>query len=419
MAKAKRKPRAMPDAGPDTPPEIPLDTRAPPTRPQLRSAEAGIDAKVRESLARMRAKGRSLSFCVAGAGHGGLCMAGHLGLMGFPVRLFNRSEERLEGLRWHGGVELDGAVRGFGPVALATSDIRQAVEGSDVVMVVTPATAHRDLAAAMAPYLADGQIVLLNPGRTGGALEFRKVFLDSGSKAHPVICEAQTFVYASRAISRYEGHIYRIKNGVALASLPSYWTPEVLAVLEAAYPQFKAGGSVLATSLENIGAVFHPALTILNAGWIEETRGDFEYYLQGITPSVAKILERVDAERLAVARALGASSMSAREWLYLSYDSPGRDIYEAIHNTDAYRGIKAPPGINHRYIFEDVPMSLVPLSAIGAMVGIATPTIDMVVDLGSLLLGKDFRAEGRTAARLGIEGMSVKDIHRLVAETII
>jgi opine dehydrogenase len=384
-----------------------------------RAAQRNAPARDEETLAGLRekrGKGKGLRFCVVGAGHGGLAMAGHLGIMGFAVNLYNRSEERLEGVRWHGGVELDGAVKGFGPVALASSDMGKAIAGCDVVMVVTPATAHRELAALMAPHAVDGQIIVLNPGRTGGALEFRKVFRDGRAAGRPILCEAQTFIYASRAVSRYEAHIFRIKNGVALASLPSYWTGEVLGVIEQAYPEFKPGGNVLSTSLENIGAVFHPALTILNAGWIEETGGDFEYYLQGITPSVARMLERIDAERLAVARALGASSVSAREWLYLSYDSPGRDIYEAIHNTEAYRGIKAPPTVNHRYVFEDLPMSLVPLASIGGMLGIATPTIDMIVEAGSILLDRDFRALGRTVERLGIAGMTVKDIHRLVAD---
>jgi len=239
---------------------------------------------------------------------------------------------------------------------------------------------------------------------------------DAGAKAHPLIAEAQTFVYASRALSRHEARIFSIKNGVALAALPSYWTPEVLATLESAFPQFKAGGNVLATSLENIGAVFHPALTILNAGWIEATRGDFDYYIQGITPAIAVVLERIDAERLAVARALGVRSMSAREWLYLSYDSPGASLYEAIGNTDAYRGIKAPASIAHRYIFEDVPMSLVPMSSLGGMLGAPTPMIDMIIELGGVMNGVDYRAEGRTVERLGLAGMSVKDIHRLVTE---
>jgi opine dehydrogenase len=245
-------------------------------------------------------------------------------------------------------------------------------------------------------------------------MEFHKTLMDSSIAASPVIAEAQTFIYASRAVSRHRGHIFRIKNSVPLAALPSYWTPAVLGALEAAFPWFMAGSNVLATSMENIGAIFHPALTILNAGWIEATGGDFDYYSQGITPSVALILERMDEERMAVARSLGVRSLSAREWLYMTYDSPGKDLHESIQNTASYRGIKAPSTIAHRYIYEDVPMSLVPIASIGESLGIKTPTIDMIIDLASLLHGKDYRAEGRTARKLGLAGLSLKEIHNLV-----
>jgi opine dehydrogenase len=372
------------------------------------------EARVSAILRGAREKGKRAVYCVVGAGNGGLSMAGHLGLMGFEVRLYNRTDSKLAGVRWHRGIELEGAVEGFGPVSLATSDMAEGLRGADVVMVDTPSTAHRDLAAAMAPCLKDGQIVLLNPGRTGGALEFRSVLLEHGLMEHPIVAEAQTFIYAARALSRHRGHIYRIKNGVPLAALPSYWTPEVLGVLDNAFPQFIAGSNVLATSMENIGAIFHPALTILNAGWIEATGGDFDYYSQGITPSISLILQKMDDERLSVCRALGVRSVSAREWLYLSYDSPGANLCEAIHNTESYRGIKAPSTIAHRYIFEDVPMSLVPIASLGSMLGAATPTIDMIIELGSILHGKDFRAEGRTVERLGLANLSVKQIQSLV-----
>jgi opine dehydrogenase len=375
-------------------------------------------ARTEETIARLRqvrAKGSGTVFCVIGAGHGGLAMAGHLGILGHPVNLYNRTDDNLAGVRWHGGVKVDGAVVGFGPVALATSDLPEALDGADVVMVVTPSTAHRGLAAAMAPHVRDGQLVVLNPGRTCGALEIRKVFDDEGVTASVVIAETQTFLYASRAVSRWEAHIFRIKNAVPFATLPSFLIPDALAVLNLAFPQFVAGSNVLATSLENIGAVFHPALTILNAGWIEATHGDFEYYLQGITPSVARLLEKIDAERLAVASAVGVRSMSAREWLYLSYDSPGKDLYEAIRNTVSYRGIKAPPGIDHRYIWEDVPMSLVPIASLGEMLGVATPAIRMTIELGSILHSTDYWAVGRTVESLGLSGMSVRQIRQMVA----
>ncbi len=364
---------------------------------------------------RLRSEGgHPLRFCVVGAGHGGLAMAGHLGILGFPVALYNRTSENLHGVRWHGGVKVTGEVEGFGPVPIATSDMGEAVHGADVIMIVTPATAHRSLAQLMVPHLADGQIIVLNPGRTGGALEFRAVLRDAGCTATAVLAEAQTFVYTSRAISRSEGRIFKIKNSVPLATLPACWIPGALAVLRRAFPSFTAGNTVLSTSLENIGAVFHPALTILNAGWIEATGGNFDYYLQGITPAIAMLLERIDAERVAVATGLGLQSATAREWLYRSYDSPGSNLHEAIHNTFCYAGIKAPPSIAHRYIFEDVPMSLVPLASIGAQLGVPTPTIDMIIDLGSILHGRDFRAEGRTVERMGLAGLSLKQIHQLV-----
>lgn len=369
--------------------------------------------------ARLRAtrdKGKEAVWCVVGAGNGGICMAGHLGLMGFPTRLYNRSEEHLAGVRWHGGVELDGEISGFGSLAMVTTDMAQAVAGADIIMVVTPATAHRPLALAMARHLEDGQLVLLNPGRTGGALEFRAALRSAGETARPVVAEAQTFIYASRRISGHKGHIFKIKNEVPAAALPSFRTPEILGALENAFPQFQAGGDVLSTSLENIGAVFHPALILLNAGWIEETRGDFEYYHQGITPAVASVLQRIDDERLAVARALGVRTVSAREWLYLAYDSSGDDLCAAIRATSAYRGIKAPRDIAHRYIFEDVPMSLVPISSIGAQLGVGTPVTDMTIDLACIMHGTDYRAVGRTVRSLGIEGLSVQEIRSLVAE---
>ncbi len=354
-------------------------------------------------------------FAVLGAGHGGLAMAGHLAMMGFPVNLWNRSALRVEHIRMRGSIELEGVISGEGRVSLATTDIKEAVEDVDIVMVAVPAHAHGDIARALADAVSDGQIVLLNPGRTGGALEVRNVFLQKGVKADVIVAEAQTFLYTSRHVEPTSAHIFDIKNEVALAALPSYKTPEVLKAIRVAYPQFIPGDNVLKTGLDNIGAIFHPGVMILNAGRIESTHGDFEYYLEGITPSVSAILEAMDRERVAVAEALGIHAHTAREWLYLVYNSPGRDLYQAIQSTPSYKGITAPAHLNHRYILEDVPMSLVPIASIGEMLGVPVPTIRTIIHLASMIHGRDFWKEGRTVDRLGIEGMSVKEIRLLAA----
>ena len=373
------------------------------------------DKALRAALDELKQRSTPLSFLVVGSGHGGMAMAGYLGIKGHPVTLYNRTDNNLDGVRWHGGVKVSGAISGFGPVSRATAEMEEALEGVDIVMVVTPSTAHRELASLMAPHLRDGQIIVLNPGRTGGALEYRATIRAMSCAARVLVAETQTFLFASRAVTRHEALIYRIKDSVPLATLPAHWIPPTLSILNGVFPQFVAGSNVLATSLENIGAVFHPALTILNAGWIEATKGEFEYYLQGITPAIASLLEKIDQERVAVAAALGVRSVTAREWLYLSYGSSGSNLYEAIQHTVGYKGIKAPQTINHRYIFEDVPMSLVPIASLGAYLGKRTPTIDMVIDLANILHGTDYRARGRTVETLGLSGMSVKDINLFVA----
>ena len=354
------------------------------------------------------------SFCVLGAGHGGMAMAAHLAITGCKVNLFNRTDERLQPVRMRGGIEVAGEVDGFAALNLVSSDPAEALDNADVLMVVVPATGHRTMAEIIAPHIKDGQILVLNPGRTGGALEVAQVFRERNPSVRPYIAEAQTLLYASRVTNPGQVHIFKIKNSVPLAALPAYQTVDILPVIRKALPQFVPGDNVLKTSLDNIGAVFHPAITILNAGRIEDTHGDFEYYVEGVTPAVASVLEAIDRERVAVASALGIRANTAREWLYLAYDAAGKTLIDAMRANPGYRGIKAPGTIYHRYITEDVPSSLVPLASIGEMLGVETPMIRSMINMASAIHGVDYWTEGRTVERLGIRGLSVKDIRFLV-----
>jgi len=358
-------------------------------------------------------------YTVIGAGHGGKAMAAHLALMGFPVTLYNRTPGNVAAIKARGGLDMtsyDGGPHGFGQLASVTSDLGDALKQADVVMVVLPSTAHAGIAKDAASHVRDGQIVVLNPGRTGGALEFRKVLRDCSCQADVVVAEAETLVYASRSDGPAQVRIFSIKEAVPLAALPSTDTPRVLEALSDAYPQFIDGVSVLHTGLNNMGAIFHPALTLLNAGRIESTGGEFQFYIDGVTPSVARVLEALDRERVTVAAALGIRARTAMEWLKMAYDATGTDLHEAIHNQPGYYGINAPPTLNHRYITEDVPMSLVPIAALGRRYGVSVQGIDSIVRMACIVHHTDYWRRGRTLDKLGIEQLSVSELARWVNE---
>lgn len=113
---------------------------------------------------------------------------------------------------------------------------------------------------------------------------------------------------------------------------------------------------------------------------------------------------------MAVAAAYGVEILSAEEWLRKSYVTHGETLYELLQNNKAYFDIKAPNTIDVRYVTEDVPMSLVPISELAKIAGVPTPNIDAVIQLTGTIYQKDFRAEGRCIKNLGIEGMSVAQV---------
>jgi len=353
-----------------------------------------------------------IKVAVLGAGHGGLAMAGHLALMGHSVNLFNRGEERLWGVRTSGTIEITGEVEGFGELNMATTSMQEAIKDVEVINVVVPAFGHRWMAEQMAPHLTDGQVIVLHPGRTFGALEFKQILKKHNVTADVIIAEAQTFIYASRATGPSQVHIFRIKHSIPVASIRAHLIPVVIKKLRQFYPQFVPGDNVFKTSLENIGSVFHPAICVLNAGWIENDV-DFQFYVEGATPAVTKVLEKIDEERIKVSEALGIRAISAQQWLYMAYSADGTTLYDAMKKNNGYRGILAPTTLKIRYLEEDIPYSLVPIASVGNLLKVKTPAIDSMIHLGSLLNECDYWLHGRTVENLGITGMNVRDLRLL------
>ena len=356
---------------------------------------------------------RKLVWAIIGGGNGGQSMAGHLSLMGFPVRFYDILPETVRAIRNQGGIRVGGVVQGFGKIELATQEIAEAVDDADIIVVVTPAVAHRAVAETLAPHLENGQIVFVHPGATGGALEFRRVLKERKSKALITLSESNSLIYACRSPEPGHASILGIKKELMVAALPASETKPVVKLLNTAFPQIYPGRNVLETSLSNPNAMMHPAPTLLNTSMIESGR-DWLYYWDGITPSIGAFVEQIDRERLAIAAALGLSLPSTREWYKLAYGAVGKNLTEVVRANKAYEEVKGQKTLLTRYLLEDIPMGLVPMVSIGSTLGIDVSRMETVIKLAEFLTGKDFTGTGRTVETLGLAGMSAEGILRFV-----
>ena len=354
---------------------------------------------------------KDVTVAVIGAGNGGMAISAHLASCGIKVNICDLFPKYVADLKATKEVKLTyNGKTTIEKLNKVTDSVEEAIAGTQLIMVVTPSFTHRMIAEACWKYLEDGQVVVLNPGRTGGALDFYERIHALGCDKDITVCETSTLIYSCRKTDSQSVEIYGIKDELLFGVIPSNRVNQVIELIKPFYPQFKAAKNCLETSFSNIGALFHPTPMLLNIGRIESDERGYRYYVDGISPSVSRLVHEVDKERMAVADAFGIKVLSAEEWLVASYETHGKDLYEMIQNNGAYADIMAPKTIDARYVTEDVPMSLVPISELATVVNVPTPNIDAIIQLTSAVYNKNFREEGRTLGSMGLQGLNKEQI---------
>ncbi len=358
---------------------------------------------------------------ILGAGHGGFAAAADLSRRGYAVRLQARNAERLKDLRARGGIEARGIVQGHVPIPNTTTDVAEAVKGADLIMLVVPSVAHEPYARALAPLLDGSQPIFLNPGHTGGGLHFLHELRKAGYKGPIKTCETVSLTYVTRMEGPATVGIYSYIKNLGFGALPGKHTDEMFDLVKPLFPDIRKATSVIETALSNMNAVFHPPGMIMNAGWIQHTDGGFLFYKEGMTDAPGRVTAAVDLERIAIAKALDVPYVTFLD----SFHNAGLTTKEARDSGDVARAckesapnatIKSPSSLDHRYVHEDVGYGLVPMAALGRLAGVATPTIDALVQLASLSVGIDYARNGLTLEKLGLAGKTPSELVRFVTE---
>jgi opine dehydrogenase len=345
--------------------------------------------------------------CIIGAGNGGSAIAGDMTLAGHRCRLFEFPEyaENIKPIITQAGIQVTGIARtGFAKIAVATLDLSEAVRGADLIMVTTQALAHERVAREMARHLSEGQTVVLWPG-SGGTLAFRKVWDETGMNRRVFLAEAVTFPYCCR---RLHGpgtvNIHRIDGPrMLLAALPAADTQAVLKALSGTYAdRAQPAVSVLEPALYNPNIIVHPVGALLNMGRIETSKGEFWMYKEGLTPSVKKVIYRMDDERSALFKALGYHPYT--------YDQIFWDCFNMDVTQFAVSSSQGPFSLQDRYVTEDIPMGASLTLSLARKVGVSMPTYEAMIHLASVVNNTDFYATGRTLENLKLAGLSSEDL---------
>jgi opine dehydrogenase len=357
------------------------------------------------------------TIAIIGAGNGGCAAAAQLTQRGFDVRLYGRSPGTTAPLAAIGGVEYEGVLgEGFAPIPLITNDAGAATAGADLVLIMAPTHAHAEVARTLAPHVTAEQLVMAAPGHT--LLLIPNTIRAAGGKLG-TYCDSSSLPFICRKSAPNKIRITRAAQILYFAVFPGDEVGAVAGRIKPVFPQIIPTPSLLHTVFPYTNAIHHPPALLLNVGRVESTGGDYYHYYDGITPSVGRLIDALDAERIAVAGALGVTIEPLPQFNFrMGYtNAAGRDggtAYDVFHNSEPNRWIKAPPTIDHRFFNEDVPYGLVAIAELGRLAAVPTPRADAVIEIASIVAARAYRSEGLTRERMGIAGMTAAEATALL-----
>lgn len=347
-----------------------------------------------------------LKIAVLGGGHGCYAAAADMSEAGHDVRFWRRDAAALAPLRQSGCIRVKDA-RGQRdvPIATVTDDLGAAIRGADLLLSPLPALAQADLARRLAPHLSDGQVLFIPPG-TLGSVVMMQAIRNAGSKADIAIGETGTLPWLARKHGPAEVAITTRATRLPTGIFPSRNGAEAIAVIRKAFPaSIEPIEDALSAALMNAGPIIHPPLILMNAGPIEHF-DRWDIHKEGTQPSIRRVHDALDAERIAVREALGyraphfplADHYNTSNWMYgdLAHDKlvASGDWHEKLNLS------------SHRYMAEDIGLGLALLVSIARWAGVPAPTAEGLLQIGGVAAGVDFLKSGRTLGSLGLADLS-------------
>lgn len=352
-----------------------------------------------------------MNVAVLGGSHGAYATAADLTLAGHRVRLWRRRREDAAALA--GGITLKAEGRqGLAKLDRATADLREAVDGAEVIVVPLPATTHEDIGRRLAGVLTERQVVLLAPGTLGSFVVAREIRRARGTLPL-ALAETGTLPYLTRKTGPAAVSAPVRAANLPVGVFPAVRAKETLARIGEPFPATRPCVDAVDVALTNAGPVIHPPLVLVNAAAIDA--GRFDIHAAGTTASARKLIDAVDAERVATREGWG---YPAPHYELATYYDPARAA-EGLYGAGARQKLVA-SGLwsevltfEHRYVTEDVELGLSFFESAARTVSVASPTVSGLLGVFGALLGKTLAGRGRDLDHLGLGELTLREVREL------
>ncbi|MDD1518494.1 MULTISPECIES: NAD/NADP-dependent octopine/nopaline dehydrogenase family protein [Bradyrhizobium] len=358
-----------------------------------------------------------MKIAVLGGGNGSFAAAGDFALSGHEVRLWRRDTDQVAAHRAAGSRILvkDHNGRHDVKLALVTTDMAAAVDGTELILCPAPAFAQADIARRLAPYLRNGQVIFLPPA-TFGSMIFAQAARDAGNHAKASFAETGTLPWLTRKHGPFEVAITIRAKRLPVGVFPFDRAPHALEVIRRAFPDaIEACGDALSGALMNAGPIIHPPLIVMNAGPIEHFER-WDIHKEGTQAAIRRVTDALDAERIAVREALGYGAPHfplahhyAKEGEIGMY---GRGSHDRLTDSGDWR--ERIVLTEHRYMREDLRLGLSLLVSVAGLAGVGTPLAKAFLSIGGAVCGEDFARGGRTLQTLGLGDLSKTELQTLL-----
>ncbi|MDO4413681.1 MAG: NAD/NADP octopine/nopaline dehydrogenase family protein [Erysipelotrichaceae bacterium] len=349
-----------------------------------------------------------MKIAVLGAGNAGCAIAADLTINGHEVTLIKTShslhDDNFEYLKQNDGKM---TLNEFGEIKSAniskvTREI-QDIQGKEMIIILIQTNYHEQLIQRIAPYLEDGQIVLINPGYLSTAYVLKHC-----ADKNITVVEAESSFIDGRIMKPgyFRVGFRNVRNPVGI--YPASKKAETIVKLDQLNERLVYLDSVVEAAIHNPNLIVHTVGSVMSIPRVEKAKDEFCVYHEAYTrenPATWRVLEALDAEKMDILEKLGLKRFSYVEACkYRNSLDDSMDAKEVFLNyAEMDTRAKGPTAVESRYISEDVPQGLVMLESLGKALNVATPIATALIEIASAALGRDLRLEGRTVDKLGAD----------------